>query len=85
MLRMITLQVYVADDCWACDETRRIVAEIAPEFPDIQVELLDMRTEPHPENVFAVPTYLLNGRVISLGNPHRADLRARLVQARIQT
>lgn len=85
MRRMITLQVYVVDECWTCDEARRLAAAIAAEFPDVAVELLDLRTNPHPDSVFAVPTYLLNGRVIALGNPYPADLRARLTQARAQT
>ena len=72
---MVKLQVYVKEDCWACDESRRIVSEIAPQFPEIAVELLDLEADDRPENVFAIPTYVLNGRVISLGNPYRDQLR----------
>jgi hypothetical protein len=75
MRSMVKLQVYVKEDCWACDESRRIVSEIAPQFPEIAVELLDLEADDRPENVFAIPTYVLNGRVISLGNPYRDQLR----------
>ena len=78
MRGMVKLQVYVNEDCWTCAESRRIVAEIAPEFPEIKVELLDLSSREYPENVFAVPTFILNGRVISLGNPYRDDLRKRI-------
>ncbi|MCA9934623.1 MAG: hypothetical protein KC415_11900 [Anaerolineales bacterium] len=75
------LQVYTAQDCWGCEETVRIVAEMRAEFPDIPIELLDTAETPLPEFVFAVPTYVLNGRIISLGNPTRAELRQKLAAA----
>jgi hypothetical protein len=78
MRGMVKLQVYINDNCWSCDESRRIVAEIAPQFPEVVVEFLDLSSEEYPENVFAVPTFVLNGRVISLGNPYRDDLRQRI-------
>ncbi|MDX1414523.1 MAG: hypothetical protein R3293_10055 [Candidatus Promineifilaceae bacterium] len=75
---MVKLQVYINDDCWSCDESRRIVAEIVPQFPQITVELLDLGSSKLPEYIFAVPTFVLDGRVISLGNPHRDDLRRQI-------
>ena len=81
MRGMVKLQVYIIDDCWACEESRRIVAEIAPQFPDVTVELLDLTLVEQPDNVFAVPTYVLDGRVISLGNPDRQALREKLQSA----
>jgi hypothetical protein len=72
---MVKLLVYVKDDCWTCAESRRIVAEIMPQFPQISVELVDMETPNRPKNVFAAPTYVLDGRIISLGNPYRDELR----------
>ena len=78
MSGMVKLQVFITDDCWTCAESRRIVAEIAPQFPEVTVQLVDVNVVGQPEDIFAVPTYVLNGRVISLGNPHRADLRQKL-------
>lgn len=78
---MVKLQVYIADDCWTCEETKRIVADMASQFPELAVELLDLNEVERPDEVFAVPTYLLNGRVISLGNPTRQELRQKLVDA----
>lgn len=72
-----TLHIYIADDCWSCHETRRIVADILPQFPEVNIELRDM-SQDKPDDVFAVPTYVLNGRVISLGNPTREELRQKL-------
>ena len=81
MRSMVKLQVYVKQDCWTCSESRRIVAEIAPQFPQISVELVDMETPNRPQNVFAAPTYVLDGRIISLGNPYRHELRREIKDA----
>ena len=72
-----TLHVYIADDCWSCQETRRIVADVASQFPEVEIELRDINRE-QPDDVFAVPTYVLNGRVIFLGNPTREKLCQKL-------
>jgi len=81
MRSMVKLQVYVKEDCWTCAESRRIVAEIAPQFPQISVELIDMEAPDRPQDVFAAPTYVLDGRIISMGNPYRHDLRRELGEA----
>ncbi|GJM40498.1 MAG: hypothetical protein DHS20C20_07800 [Ardenticatenaceae bacterium] len=73
-----TLTVYIADDCWSCEETQRILADVTPNFPELQLRCVNTQKEPMPEEVFAVPTYLLDGKVISLGNPTRKFLRQRL-------
>lgn len=75
---MIKLQVYIADDCWICAETHRIVEDVTSNFPAVSVEFLDMAASDRPDSVFAVPTYMLNGRVISLGNPTRHQLSQQL-------
>lgn len=75
---MHKLQVYVSDECWSCQETHRIVADISPLYPEVQVEMLDLENGNQPANVFAVPTYLLDGAVIFLGNPTREQLRLKL-------
>lgn len=81
MRRMATLKVYVDASCWSCAESRRIVAEMRPQFPQVVIELVDLTGAKLPEHVFAVPTYELDGRVISLGNPYRHDLTRQLQEA----
>ena len=78
---MVKLLVYIREDCWSCAESHRIVAEIAPEFPQLAVELVDFDVPDRPQNIFAVPTYVLNGRIISLGNPYRDELRKEIATA----
>jgi hypothetical protein len=80
---MIKLQVYISDSCWTCDETRRVIAEISPLFPEVSVEVINVDEQPCPAHVFAVPTYLLDGLTIFLGNPTRQELRQSLANALI--
>jgi hypothetical protein len=75
---MHTLTVYISADCWTCEETHRILNDVTPRFPDLLLRCIDAQQEPLPDGVFAVPTYLLDDRVISLGNPTREALQTRL-------
>ncbi len=57
------------------------MAEIARQFPQLVTEIINL-DEPgaeKPEEVFAVPTYLLNGKIISLGNPYPEQLSAKIM------
>ena len=69
------LDVVVASDCRGCDEARAVASGIRERFPDLRVNLIELDgREPPPERVVATPTYLLDGTVVSLGNPRLADL-----------
>jgi hypothetical protein len=73
------LDVYVAGHCWTCEETHRLAALAAARFPGLEVRLRDVdATAPLPDRVVAVPTYLLDGTVISLGNPAPEALLTRI-------
>ena len=58
-----------------------MVDDLAPQFPEVVMELLDTQTHPPPDQVFAVPTYVLDGEIISLGNPYPEELRRKLTAA----
>jgi hypothetical protein len=45
------------------------------------IELRGIDDEGRPSNVFATPTYVLDGRTIFLGNPTREQLRQKLIDA----
>ena len=77
---LLLLDVYVSKDCWSCRETRRIVADTKPIYPDVYIRLieLDEDSDGWPPHIFAVPTYILSGKVISLGNPTRKGLQTKL-------
>ena len=79
--KMAELHVYVAENCWFCDEARRLVAKLAPQFPHVSFELRDLDDNRRPKAVFATPTYVLDGRIISLGNPTESQLSQHLNKA----
>ena len=65
------LKVFVAEDCAGCAEARAIAGRIQKEYPTLAVEVVELADSGAalPEGVFATPTYMLNNRVVSLGNP----------------
>ena len=54
------------------------MAEIKPLFPNMEIELRDVKDERRPSQVFATPTYILNGRTLFLGNPTQKELAQKL-------
>ncbi|HVB63775.1 MAG TPA: hypothetical protein VNE17_03520 [Nitrolancea sp.] len=69
------LAIYVTRDCLACETAHVVADEVTRYCPDIAVELiyLDDGIDP-PSLVFGVPTYVWQNRIVSLGNPHIAEL-----------
>ena len=69
------LQIVVSNDCPTCEESRIVALEMRERFPALQVDLIDLDAgHAVPDGVVATPTYLLDGTVVSLGNPHPEDL-----------
>lgn len=77
------LRIYVARHCESCGEALRMAEEIKQRYERIQVETLELDGEGsvNPDDVFSVPTWVLNGKIISLGNPSLDELVVRLSQA----
>jgi alkyl hydroperoxide reductase subunit AhpF len=78
------LEVYVSSECLNCDEAVGLAEEAAVRYPNVAVRVIDLDQldgSPPPDPVVAVPTYVLNGRVVSLGNPYPEELFARLHEA----
>lgn len=81
--RMPVLRIYIAAHCWTCDEAIRLAGEVRERFANLKLELIDLDKEgdENLDNVFSVPTYVLDGRTISLGNPPPDQLFNRLTEA----
>ncbi len=74
------LEIYVEPDCTTCEHAYAVARMVRERAPAVKVSIVDI-TSPEvecPPSVFAVPTYLLNGRTISLGNPDEKSLLAQL-------
>ncbi len=72
------LDVFVEPGCAFCETAASTAREIARRFPSLEVNLIDItETDTElPESIFAVPTYVLDGKVVSLGNPQVEELAA---------
>lgn len=68
---MAVLQVFVKDGCILCARSLHLAEQCREMFPALTVEVVDLSSDgdAKPDDVFAVPTFVLNGRVICLGNP----------------
>ncbi len=65
------LKIFVTNHCPGCAEAQVTATRIKQDYPHLAVELIDL-DDPQaniPEAVFATPTYMLNNRIVSLGNP----------------
>lgn len=73
------LEIYIGQHCWNCTEALAI-AEQARQIQGIMVQVIDLDQPGSipPAHIFAVPTYVLNGKVIALGNPERQKFLASL-------
>jgi hypothetical protein len=74
----MVLEIYTMRHCLTCETTRGIASQILERCPWLLVELihLDDPGANVPPNVFSVPTYVLDGKVIALGNPYLEHLEA---------
>jgi len=77
-----TLRIYIAKHCPSCEEAMRLAQELKSRYVKLNLELidLDMEGSKNLDDVFSVPTYVLDGRTFALGNPAPDELFSRLAQ-----
>jgi thiol-disulfide isomerase/thioredoxin len=80
------LKIFVTEHCSGCVEALRIAAEVVQNYPHLRVEVIDLNAPEAivPEAVFATPTYMLNQRIVCLGNPSPAEVAGWAKEARVQ-
>ncbi len=74
------LQVCVSQHCVSCSHSVALAEAVASHFDDVTVEVIDLDDPAavKPEQVFAVPTFLLDGQLLCLGNQEEEWLTRRL-------
>lgn len=81
-----TLDIHVGSHCFGRDTAHAIAREMRTlGLPGVEIRVIDL-SDPaavRPTSVVAVPTYLFNGRVISLGNPEPDRLRDQLTDCQV--
>lgn len=71
---MIKIQEVSAPGCSHCEEARKILKqEIKTQFPDVEIEFIDMLTEKGQEmvqkyGIMASPGIIVNGELFSVGS-----------------
>jgi hypothetical protein len=71
------LDIYVTTSCFGSDRARELADRVrAWRVPGVSVQVHDL-ADPgvvRPESVFAVPAFVIDGRLVSLGTPDEAWL-----------
>lgn len=78
----LKLEIYIDSDCWNCKLSLDLADGVRKRFPGLSVRVIDLKNtcEEIPEPIFAVPTFLLGGETISLGNPEMHALHRQIEQ-----
>jgi predicted thioredoxin/glutaredoxin len=73
------LDIYITTVCTNCGEAL-LIAERAQNIAGLKVAVinLDQPGQSIPPHIVAVPTYVLDGKVVSLGNPEREQFLSML-------
>ncbi|MCA1626675.1 MAG: hypothetical protein LC742_01750 [Acidobacteria bacterium] len=81
--KRLTLRIYIARHCPSCEEAKRLAGEVRKRFARVKIELIELDAEGsrNLDDVFSVPTFVLDGRTVYLGNPAPAELFTRLTEA----
>lgn len=80
------LRIFVAEHCPGCVEARNIATYVEQNYPDITLDVIDITDSQVtiPDAVFATPTYMLNDRLVSLGNPGPDDIAQWVAEVKVQ-
>ena len=76
MTKRPKLEIYFAERCKGSAVAVRTAKLLRKKMPLVEVNLIDLAQKEVtvPEDVFSVPTYRLDGKVISIGNPDKAQI-----------
>ena len=77
------LEIYVDEGCLGCRRSLELAEHVRKRFPGVDVRVINTG-EPGGEYahlVLATPTFILNGRKMSLGNPSPAQLDEAILSA----
>jgi predicted thioredoxin/glutaredoxin len=81
-MRDLTLDIYLDQNCFGCDQAEALAADIDGWFPQVRVVIHWLSTELRlPTGVVAVPAFLLEGRLIQYGTPERQQITNAVLRA----
>ena len=70
--------VLVSDGCLACERVPTVLDEVRQRIPSARITVVDITAEGVPQGVpfVGTPTYIIEDRIVSVGNPESNDLVA---------
>jgi len=65
------LSLFIEEGCTSCGLAVEVAERARELYPHLEIKIVDIgvSSEEQPQGVFAVPTFVLDGEVISLGTP----------------
>jgi hypothetical protein len=75
------LDIYVERGCMGCRRATELADWVRERFPRVRVRVMEPADDQSDQSalVHATPTYFLNGRQFSLGNPSEDELESALL------
>lgn len=72
-----SLAIFVSAHCPGCNYALEVADLVRRRYPHVIVEVIDVEAmaDAVPDEVYATPTYFLNGQRWSLGNPSDGMIR----------
>jgi len=83
MGKNIAVQLVISPGCTHCGEVRRVLEELKPKYPQMQVEEIDATTEKGMElvlkhTIMASPGTIVNGELFATGGINKGQLIKKL-------
>ncbi len=80
---MIKIQEVVSQGCRVCHMAQQVLEEIKPQFPNVEIEYIDMLTDKGQElvqkfGIMSAPGIIINGELFSMGGLDKDKLIAKL-------
>ena len=80
---MISIQLVSTPGCTHCEEVRKVLDELKPKYPSMQVEEIDATTEKGKElvvkySIMASPGTIINGELFATGGINKGELIKKL-------
>lgn len=76
------IEIFIAPDgCPSCGKAQRLVKQVAPDYPGVEVRevhILDAPERVVEYGVLSTPFIVIDGKVEFVGVPRESDLRERL-------
>lgn len=80
---MIHLKLLTTSGCSKCDQAKKTIEKVQPDFPDMRLEIINLVE--HPElavkyGIIVSPALVINEKVAFIGGVKEGQLRERLMQ-----